>query len=991
MPQETNLNVAPYFDDFDPQSNYYKVLFKPGYPVQARELNNLQSVLQNQVEDVGNHLFKEGAQVIPGNVSYDQTFYAIQIQEEFLGIPVSLYLDQLVGQHIRGRDSGVTAKIVTYITNKQSDRGNYTLYVTYFDSATTDATTETFFDNEVLVTDVNINYATTFISAGEGFANTLTTDASAKGSAFSVNNGVYFLRGTFVDVYNQILILDQYSNKPNYRIGLQVTESVISSDVDPTLTDNAQGFNNFSAPGADRFKITAVLAKRPLDDFEDSNFVQLSEVVNGELRSNINKTEYNLLAQELAKRTYDESGNYYIKEFTTSVRNSLNDGEGNRGLYQEGQTTAQGATPSDNLAIYRVSPGKAYVKGFEVETRTTTLLDVPKPRTTRLIENQGVNFGFGPTLEVDTVFGSVTIGFNTSNTLSLRDNRVSVNGTAAGKEIGVARIYDFALESGSYDATNSNLNKWDLSLFDIQTNTDLTVNENVTLSLPTLIQGESSGAIGYLRSSVSAGAAVTAYNVKGDFFIGENLVFNGVKDNDRYITDTRSYGNSDIQSVYGITGTANTFTANVIPKTNFVVGNATLTAGDTVTGISTITNATVSFSGIATVGNLVRYTLSSKSVPTLGRITENTGAALKIIGVTTVTGVIDGAIPTTLVDVNDLTIVNTKIQRNFGSGNESNNQSLYSILPKKNTSSVDLSSSNLVIRKQFQTTISSAGETPAIDAGTNETFLPFDEERYTLIRSNGTTEVLTSDKVVLSNGSTTIQIIGLSGSDTVGTILIATLRKSSVTSKIKRKSISNNIIIDKSKLSSSGTNVGAAGTTLNDGLIYGNYPFGTRVQDGVISLNVPDALQIHGIFESTNTDPAISPRLVIGSIDGPTATTTDLIIGETITGTISGAKAIYLIREDDVTVSFIYLNKTSFENNEVVQFSQSGISAIVSSAAIGSKNITDQYTFDSGQRESIYDYSRIIRRSSFDEPTDRSEFISLRHSMILLTMVISLL
>jgi len=359
MPKETNLNVAPYFDDFDPQSNYYKVLFKPGYPVQARELNNLQSILQNQVEDVGNHLFKEGAQVIPGGVSYTQTFYAIQVQEEFLGIPVALYLDQLIGQKISGRDSGVTAKVITYITNKESDRGNYTLYVTYFDSASTDASTETFFDGEVLVTDVNINYATTFISAGEGFANTISTDASAKGSSITINNGVYFLRGHFVDVYDQILILDQYSNKPNYRIGLQVSESIISSDVDPTLTDNAQGFNNYSAPGADRFKISAILAKRPLDEFEDSNFVQLSEVIGGELRSDVNKTEYNILSQELARRTYDESGNYYIKEFTTSLRDSLNDGEGNRGIYEEGQTTAQGSVPNENLAIYRISPGKA--------------------------------------------------------------------------------------------------------------------------------------------------------------------------------------------------------------------------------------------------------------------------------------------------------------------------------------------------------------------------------------------------------------------------------------------------------------------------------------------------------------------------------------------------------------------------------------------------------------------------------------------------------
>jgi len=53
MPQETNLNVTPYFDDFDDKKNFYKVLFKPGYPIQSRELTTLQSILQNQVEKFG--------------------------------------------------------------------------------------------------------------------------------------------------------------------------------------------------------------------------------------------------------------------------------------------------------------------------------------------------------------------------------------------------------------------------------------------------------------------------------------------------------------------------------------------------------------------------------------------------------------------------------------------------------------------------------------------------------------------------------------------------------------------------------------------------------------------------------------------------------------------------------------------------------------------------------------------------------------------------
>ena len=72
MPQQTNLNVAPYFDDFDAEDDYHKVLFKPAYPVQARELNNLQSILQNQIEKFGQHFFKEGAKVIPGNISYSR-------------------------------------------------------------------------------------------------------------------------------------------------------------------------------------------------------------------------------------------------------------------------------------------------------------------------------------------------------------------------------------------------------------------------------------------------------------------------------------------------------------------------------------------------------------------------------------------------------------------------------------------------------------------------------------------------------------------------------------------------------------------------------------------------------------------------------------------------------------------------------------------------------------------------------------------------------
>ena len=98
MPQNTNLNSSPYFDDFSESNNYQRVLFKPGLPIQSRELTTLQSILQNQIEKFGQHMFKEGSVVIPGQVAYDNEYTSVQIDESHLGLPVSLYLDSLKEQ-----------------------------------------------------------------------------------------------------------------------------------------------------------------------------------------------------------------------------------------------------------------------------------------------------------------------------------------------------------------------------------------------------------------------------------------------------------------------------------------------------------------------------------------------------------------------------------------------------------------------------------------------------------------------------------------------------------------------------------------------------------------------------------------------------------------------------------------------------------------------------------------------------------------------------
>ena len=118
MPQQTNLNISPYYDDFDRSSNYHKVLFKPGYPVQARELTSLQSILQNQIEQFGSHMFKEGSVVIPGGMTYDGDYFAVQLDATHLGTDVEVYIKDLVGKRIKDKLQVLLQQLIKFFLQK---------------------------------------------------------------------------------------------------------------------------------------------------------------------------------------------------------------------------------------------------------------------------------------------------------------------------------------------------------------------------------------------------------------------------------------------------------------------------------------------------------------------------------------------------------------------------------------------------------------------------------------------------------------------------------------------------------------------------------------------------------------------------------------------------------------------------------------------------------------------------------------------------------
>ena len=207
MPQKTNLNISPYYDDFNADDNFYKVLFRPGRPVQARELTTLQSILQNQVESFGDHMFKEGTMVIPGSVLYDSQYFSVKIESEHLGLPVSLYLSQLKGKKLKGQNSGVEFIVndCKYPTDS-TDITHVTLFIKYL-TGNNDNLEAFVSDNEPLIAQENIVYGNTTITVGDSVANAIDTDAAATGSAVKIETGVYFIRGSFVTVTADTIIL----------------------------------------------------------------------------------------------------------------------------------------------------------------------------------------------------------------------------------------------------------------------------------------------------------------------------------------------------------------------------------------------------------------------------------------------------------------------------------------------------------------------------------------------------------------------------------------------------------------------------------------------------------------------------------------------------------------------------------------------------------------------------------------------------------------
>ena len=398
------FNTDPYYDDFDQNKKFLRIMFRPGYGVQARELTQLQTIIQSQIERFGNHVFDEGSIVLGGKITVNSVKYA-----RVNGLSGTTDIDDFVGLVSTNANRAKIRIVHTESGLSSSSADN--IPIIFFDYL--QGGTGFTFGDVIGGTASNGAYITANITgtnAGVGpypMGNSLVV---------SVDEGVRFAEGFFV--YHDPQSLGAYSlsgsagnqiryyDSPTSRLGFNVVRGFVDSDTDSTLNDPAYGSYNYNAPGADRYKIDLVLSQygftasntSATDNFSRADFIEFLRLVNGSPIKMEKYPDYAALEDTLARRTYDESGNYTVRPFELNLIDGpgiTNDDENSATIYAD------------------LEPGKAYIFGYEFESQGITRLSLDAARGSshlRTVENSDFNRNLGPTTKV--VLSGLTGSFN---------------------------------------------------------------------------------------------------------------------------------------------------------------------------------------------------------------------------------------------------------------------------------------------------------------------------------------------------------------------------------------------------------------------------------------------------------------------------------------------------------------------------------------------------------------------------------------------------
>jgi hypothetical protein len=408
----TNLTnttfLTTYKDDFRDSDNYHRVLFNSGRTVQARELTQMQTIIQKEIERFGSNIFVDGSVIRPGGVTVNNRFEYIKLATGQL--PQNP--QTLVGKvfTVKAPDPALQVKILKVIEAENSDPD--TLYVEYMNTQLGTSSTDP----------IRVGNSQTLENTVLGPTydmETASSGAAGVGTEASIAEGVFFVQGHFVYAEKQSYFVSKYTSNPSEDIGFRIVEQVVTELDNDALYDNQGAAPNLAAPGAHRYRIRLLLANRSSLTASD-NFVYLARISGGKIVDEVTKEDaYNTIVDLLARRTREESGNYIVKPFTAKYA-PLND---------------------SNLQL-EVSDGVAYVDGYRLDVNPKNII-VPKAQDTITINNETVVVQYG-----NYVLGSGNNGLPNIDTFAKIDLRSSTGW--GGTKLGTARVRAVEEDGANY-------------------------------------------------------------------------------------------------------------------------------------------------------------------------------------------------------------------------------------------------------------------------------------------------------------------------------------------------------------------------------------------------------------------------------------------------------------------------------------------------------------------------------------------------------------
>ncbi len=522
MELETNFNTAPHWDDYDEQKNFHRILFRHGVPVQARELTQSQTILQDQIERFGQNIFKDGTIVSGANFTFDTPYPYVKIldlQADGQPVNASMYANTIIKN-----SANLTAIVLDTADGLESQNPNLnTLFVKYLNKGTTGGSN---FANSEVISAYTRDYsilAVDVADGGTGYSNddivvftsstgdyaaarVLTNNAGSVSDIVVTNGGNNYIsvpsvsianssggsaNGTGVsllanNVVGQVTVASNTfvigANTEYYPTGLgysfRVSEGVIFQKGFFVRVDPQNIVISKYTPSPHNIQVGFETVESVVNNSIDTSLLDNAQGTPNENAPGAFRLK---LTPTLVTKTVAESEaaeNFFslveyqngkpIKQNQTSEYNTLGKEMAKRTAEESGNyvlrpfsINTDEITANTSHFQTRIGAGTAYVDGFRVQQHDTYAVPLRKGNDVQAVDNVSISTNYGNYVYINRLAG--TIPFNINATISLRDDVYVTAASGMGNELGTARVRNIVLDNES-----NGVQTYRLYLFDIR-------------------------------------------------------------------------------------------------------------------------------------------------------------------------------------------------------------------------------------------------------------------------------------------------------------------------------------------------------------------------------------------------------------------------------------------------------------------------------------------------------------------------------------------